>query len=88
MEFCTRSPDPSTPFLGFVAAASGHVQERIERQLKAQAFLFIPVNCKTQWSLEAELRNGHPGANGRVWRMFLSMGACLRHDSRYIRDDR
>lgn len=28
MEFCTRSPNPSTPFLGFV------VQEQIERQFK------------------------------------------------------
>lgn len=62
-EFCTRPLNPSPPFLGFVAAASGPgvLQEQIENQLRN----YTPPHPEDAMVSEAELRNGHPVAYGK-----------------------
>ncbi|KAF9059325.1 CTP synthase N-terminus-domain-containing protein [Rhodocollybia butyracea] len=62
-EFCTRPLNPSPPFLGFVAAASGSgvLQEQIEYQLAN----FTPPHPEDTMVSEAELRNGQPVAHGK-----------------------
>jgi CTP synthase len=63
-EFCTRPLNPSPPFLGFVAAASGVevLQEQIDNQLQT----FAPPHPPDAMRSEAELKRlGATGtANG------------------------
>ncbi|KAI0036232.1 CTP synthase N-terminus-domain-containing protein [Vararia minispora EC-137] len=53
-EFCTRPLNPSPPFLGFVAAASGTsvLQEQIEQQLAS----FVPPHPREAMVSEQELK--------------------------------
>lgn len=62
-EFCTRPLNPSPPFLGFVAAASGSevFQNQIEYQLKH----FAPPHPEDAMVSEGELRNGQPVPYGK-----------------------
>lgn len=57
-EFCTRPLNPSPPFLGFVAAASG--QKVLEEQLNLQLQSFRPPHPVHAMVSEAELRNVDP----------------------------
>ncbi|KAI0746974.1 CTP synthase [Daedaleopsis nitida] len=54
-EFCTRPLNPSPPFLGFVAAASG--VQVLEEQLETQMRLFKPPHPEGSMVDEAQLRH-------------------------------
>ena len=62
-EFCTRPLNPSPPFLGFVAAASG--PKVLEDQLEIQLQLFQPPHPVHAMVSEAELRNTEPTPPGK-----------------------
>ncbi|EKM56591.1 uncharacterized protein PHACADRAFT_118408 [Phanerochaete carnosa HHB-10118-sp] len=62
-EFCTRPLNPSPPFLGFVAAASG--LKVLEEQLELQLKTFKPPHPVHAMVSEAELRNTEPTARGK-----------------------
>jgi CTP synthase len=53
-EFCTRPLNPSPPFLGFVAAASG--QEVLSQQFEMQLKTFKPPHPEGVMVSEAELQ--------------------------------
>ncbi|KAG8973025.1 CTP synthase ura7 [Tulasnella sp. 427] len=55
-EFCTRPINPSPPFLGFVAAASGPtvLAEQLESQLKT----FVPPHPEAAMTLPLPMANG------------------------------
>ena len=55
-EFCTRPLNPSPPFLGFVAAASGNTE--FEEQLEKQKTTFKPPHPEHAMVSEAELKAG------------------------------
>ncbi|KAH9941191.1 CTP synthase [Epithele typhae] len=61
-EFCTRPLNPSPPFLGFVAAASGEavLKEQLEGQLRS----FKPPHPESAMVDEAALRHGSPRPQG------------------------
>ncbi|KAH6909402.1 CTP synthase [Coprinopsis sp. MPI-PUGE-AT-0042] len=59
-EFCTRPLNPSPPFLGFVAAASGEAE--FQKQLELQLANFKPPHPEHSMVSEAELK----GASGSV----------------------
>ncbi|KAI0073635.1 CTP synthase, partial [Panus rudis PR-1116 ss-1] len=62
-EFCTRPLNPSPPFLGFVAAASGpHV---LEEQIKCQLHSFVPPHPKDSMVSEEQLRQSEPIPPGK-----------------------
>ncbi|KAJ7474527.1 CTP synthase N-terminus-domain-containing protein [Mycena galericulata] len=62
-EFCTRPLNPSPPFLGLIAAASGPTvfQEQIAVQLRT----FKPPHPEGSMVAEAQLRLGIPVAHGK-----------------------
>ncbi|KAF5370385.1 hypothetical protein D9758_006902 [Tetrapyrgos nigripes] len=62
-EFCTRPLNPSPPFLGFVAAASG--SGVLEEQIAAQLKNFVPPHPEDAMVSEEELRKGHPVPHGQ-----------------------
>jgi CTP synthase len=53
-EFCTRPLNPSPPFLGFIAAASG--QKVLSQQLEVQLTSFKPPHPEGVMVGEAELQ--------------------------------
>ena len=53
-EFCTRPLNPSPPFLGFIAAASG--QKVLSQQLEVQLTSFKPPHPKGVMVSEVELQ--------------------------------
>jgi CTP synthase len=55
-EFCTRPLNPSPPFLGFVAAASG--RQVFVDQLELQEKTFVPPHPTGTMVSEDELKNG------------------------------
>ncbi|KZT27996.1 CTP synthase [Neolentinus lepideus HHB14362 ss-1] len=62
-EFCTRPLNPSPPFLGFVAAASG--EEVLEHQLDLQTQLYRPPHPEHSMVSEAEILEAkEKGAQG------------------------
>ena len=61
-EFCTRPLNPSPPFLGFVAAASG--RQVLEEQIESQMRSFKPPHPEGAMVDEAELRRGSPRPEG------------------------
>jgi CTP synthase len=61
-EFCTRPLNPSPPFLGFVAAASG--PSELEEQIASQLKNFVPPHPEDAMVSEEELRSGHPVPHG------------------------
>ncbi|KAJ7074955.1 CTP synthase N-terminus-domain-containing protein [Mycena belliarum] len=62
-EFCTRPLNPSPPFLGFIAAASGPAV--FEQQLDVQLRSFQPPHPEDSMVAEAILRLGIPVAHGK-----------------------
>lgn len=60
-EFCTRPLNPSPPFLGFVAASCGILEE----QLAFQAKHFRPPHPEESMINESELRSGIPVGHGK-----------------------
>ncbi|KAJ7245386.1 CTP synthase N-terminus-domain-containing protein [Mycena haematopus] len=62
-EFCTRPLNPSPPFLGFIAAASG--PEVFQEQVDIQLRTFQPPHPEGSMVAEAVLRLGIPVAHGR-----------------------
>lgn len=61
-EFCTRPLNPSPPFLGFVAAASGSAE--FAAQLDIQLATFKPPHPEESMVGEAVLRLGIPVGHG------------------------
>ena len=61
-EFCTRPLNPSPPFLGFVAAASG--VQVLDEQMAGQMRSFKPPHPEGAMVDEAELRRGSPRPEG------------------------
>ncbi|EMD34828.1 hypothetical protein CERSUDRAFT_117006 [Gelatoporia subvermispora B] len=61
-EFCTRPLNPSPPFLGFVAAASGETV--LEEQLELQEKTFKPPHPEGAMVSEDILRHGDPLPRG------------------------
>ena len=57
-EFCTRPLNPSPPFLGFVAAASG--PQVLEEQLTSQLASFKPPHPNDAMVSEDALKNKTP----------------------------
>lgn len=62
-EFCTRPLNPSPPFLGFIAAASG--SKVLEEQIAIQLKSFRPPHPVHAMVSEAELRNTEPTPPGK-----------------------
>ena len=66
-EFCTRPLNPSPPFLGFVAAASG--QKVLSQQLEIQLTSFKPPHPEGMMVSEVELQKAigtEVAENGKV----------------------
>ena len=61
-EFCTRPLNPSPPFLGFVAAASG--KQVLDAQIEGQRRNFKPPHPEGSMVDEAKLRHGSPRPEG------------------------
>ena len=61
-EFCTRPLNPSPPFLGFVAAASG--KQVLDAQIEGQRKNFKPPHPEGSMVDEAKLRHGSPRPEG------------------------
>lgn len=61
-EFCTRPLNPSPPFLGFVAAASG--QQVLREQIVYQMNGFRPPHPKEAMVSEEALRRAEPPPPG------------------------
>jgi len=54
-EFCTRPLNPSPPFLGFVAAASG--ENSLQEQIEVQAANYCPPHTKNSMISEAAMKS-------------------------------
>lgn len=54
-EFCTRPLNPSPPFLGFVAAASGG--DVLQEQLESQVANYCPPHSKISMISEAAMKS-------------------------------
>jgi len=55
-EFCSRPLNPSPPFLGFIAAASGEAV--LKEQIEAQKASFKPPHPENSMISEQALRDG------------------------------
>lgn len=72
-EFCTRPLNPSPPFLGLIAAASGPAV--FEEQLAVQLSTFRPPHPEGSMVGEAVLRLGIPVAHGKEKILLNGKGA-------------
>lgn len=63
-EFCTRPLNPSTPFLGLVAAASGPGRIVFDEQLAFQRANYQPPHPEDSMVNESALKEGIPVGHG------------------------